>query len=209
MTGLTGLEPSGAITRRALLLAGAGAAATVAIPKVAVAATKGITAPSHLDRSTWEPLVGAILETRNSGSPRVPLLLVSIGDPATSYGHKDRFLERSFSLVFRGPAGQPLADATHRLFVPGVGKVDVWFSSANLTEDGWEYVVVFSNSRLRQRAPKKPRATRGQRAQARSRSRKSEKAARKQRRRQRREEKEREREERSAAQASEHGAKAG
>jgi hypothetical protein len=127
----------------------------------------------------------------------VPLLLVSIGDPSTSYGHKDRFLGRSFLLLFRGPAGQPLADSTHRLFVPGVGKVDVWFSSARLTEDGWEYVAVFSNSRLRQRAPKKPRPTRGQRAQARQRSRKSEKAARKARREQKR-----------AEQAAEHGPKA-
>src|SRR5688572_5561569 len=49
MTGLTGLHPSGAITRRSLLLAGAGAAATAAIPKVAVAAAKQVTGPSHLD----------------------------------------------------------------------------------------------------------------------------------------------------------------
>jgi hypothetical protein len=211
MTGLTGLEPSGAITRRALLLAGAGAAASVAIPKVAVAAAQQVTAPSHLDRSTWEPLVGTVLETRNPDSPRVPLVLHKIGDPATSYGESDRFLGRSFFLVFRGPAGQPLADATHRLFVPGVGEVDIWFSSATLTADGWDYVAVFSNSRLRQRPPKKPKASKSQRAQARERSRKSEKLAERARRKQRKKDKEREREERReqkrAEQAAEHGEK--
>lgn len=210
MTG-TGLRPAGAITRRSLLLAGAGAAATAAIPKVAVAAAKKVTGRTHLDRSTWEPLVGTVIETRNPGSPRVPLLLLKIGDPATSYGNNERFLERTFFLVFRGPAGQPLADATHRLFVPGVGKVDVWFSSASLTGDGWEYVAVFSNSRLRQRQPKKPRPPKGQRAQARERSRKAEKAAKRQRRKNRKREKEREREEalerRRAEQAAEHGEK--
>lgn len=209
MTGLTGLGPSGAITRRTLLLAGAGAAASAAIPKVAVAAAKQVAGPSHLDRSTWEPLVGTLLETRNPGAPRVPLLLVRISDPDTSFGQSDRFLERSFALVFRGPEGQPLADATHRLFVPGVGKVDVWFSSANLTGSGWEYVAVFSNSRVRQRPPKKPKGSKAQRAQARERSRKSERAAGKRRRRQRKEEKERERAEREAAQASERSEKYG
>ena len=211
MTGSTGLRPSGAITRRALLLAGAGAAAGAAIPKVAVAAAKKVTRPSHLDRSTWEPLVGTVLETRNPDSPRVPLLLLKIGDPATSYGNKERFLERTFTLVFRGPAGQPLADATHRLFVPGVGKVDVWFSSATLTNDGWEYVAVFSNSRVRQRQPKKPRPSRSQRAQARERSRKAEKRSRRARRKQRKRDEARERAEaetrEQAAQAAEHGEK--
>jgi Domain of unknown function (DUF6916) len=194
MTGLTGLEPSGAITRRSLLLAGAGVAATAAIPKVAIAAGKRVARPSHLDRSTREPLVGTVLETRNRGLDRVPLVLLKIGDPATSYGQNDKFLERSFSLVFRGPAGQPLADGTHILFVPGVGKIEIWFSSAHLTEEGWEYVAVFSNSRLRQRPPRKPRGrlSKRQRGEVKRGERAAEKARRAERKRRRREREERE-----------------
>jgi len=199
------------MTRRSLLFAGAGVAAAAAIPNVAVAAAKRVAKRTHLDRSTWEPLVGTVLETRNPGAPPVPLLLTRIGDPATSYGQSDRFRERTFVLVFRGPTGQPLAEATHRLLVPGAGKIDIWFSSAALIGDGWEYVAVFSNSRVRQRAPKKPKASKGQRAQARERSHKAEKAARRTRRENRKAEKRREREEAKARaeaeQAAEHGEK--
>ncbi len=157
MTGSTGLAPAAAITRRSLLLAGAGVAATAAIPKAAVAAGKRVARPSHLDRSTWEPLVGTMLETRNRGLPRVPLVLVRVDDPAVSYGMTERFRRRTFTLVFRGPVGQPLLPGTHVLYVPRVGKIDIWLSSADLGDDGWTYTAVFSNSRVRQRPPKKPR----------------------------------------------------
>ena len=179
MTGLTGLDPSRAISRRTLLLAGAGVAATAAIPKAAVAAGRKLAAPSHLDRSTWEPLVGKLIETRNRGYAPVPLLLARVSDATPSYGQSDRFRERSFVLVFRGPEGQPLADATHALMVPGVGEVEVWFSSATPIGGGWEYIAVYANARVRQRPPKKPR-TRGsaaQRAEVKRRRRKSEKGA--------------------------------
>jgi hypothetical protein len=156
---MTGLEPRGAITRRTLLLAGAGTAAAAAIPSIATAAGKRLAQRSHLVRSTWEPLVGTVLETRNRGLPRVPLLLLKISDFPTSYGQTDKFLERTFALVFRGPAGQPLAEATHVFFVPGVGKVDIWFSSSRLTDEGWEYVAIFSNSKIKQRPPRKPKGT--------------------------------------------------
>jgi hypothetical protein len=198
MTGLTGLEPPGAITRRSLLLAGAGVAATAAIPKVAIAAGKKVARRTHLDRSTWEPLVGTVVETRNRGLARVPLLLFKIGDPATSYGQTEKFRERTFTLAFRGPAGQPLADGTHTLFVPGVGKVEIWFSSAHLTGDGWEYVAVFSNSRVRQRPPRKPRGrlSKRQRAEVKRGERIAEKNRRAERKRRRREREEREKLER-------------
>ena len=155
---LTGFAaPSGEITRRSLLLAGAGVAAAAAIPNAAVAAGKKVARPSHLDRSTWEPLVGTILETRNRGLARVPLVLARIDDAAVSYGNTEKFRRRSFTLVFRGPSGQPLLPGTHKLFVPRVGKVDVWLSSADLGDDGWTYTAVFANARVRQRPPKKPR----------------------------------------------------
>ena len=170
MTGLTGLTPSGEITRRSLLLAGAGVAAAAAIPNVAVAAGKKVARPSHLDRSTWEPLVGTIVETRNRGLARVPLVLLRIDDPAVSYGKTAKFRQRAFTLVFRGPHGQPLLPGTHRLFVPRVGKVDVWLSSADLGDEGWTYTAVFANARVRQRPPRKPRLS-GSKKQRRQRAR--------------------------------------
>jgi hypothetical protein len=179
MTGLTGLDPSRAISRRTLLLAGAGVAASAAIPKAAVAAGKELARPSHLDRSTWEPLVGTIVETRNRGYARVPLLLARVGDASVSFGQTDSFREGTFILVFHGPEGQPLEDATHVLFVPGVGKVDIWFSSATSIEGGREYVAVFSTTRVKQRLPRKPRAkgSSAQRAEVKRRRRKAEKGA--------------------------------
>jgi hypothetical protein len=167
---LTGLAPSGEITRRSLLLAGAGVAAGAANPNVAVAAGKKVARPSHLDRPTWEPLVGTILETRNRGLPRVPLVLARIDDAAVTYGQTERFRKRSFTLVFRGPAGQPLMPGTHTLFVPRVGKVEIWLSSADLGDDGWTYTAVFANARVRQRPPKKPRLA-GSKEQRRERAR--------------------------------------
>jgi hypothetical protein len=198
---MTGLEPHGAITRRALLLAGAGSAAIAAIPSFATAAGKRLAQRSHLSRSTWEPLVGTVLETRNRGLPRVPLLLLKISDFPTSYGQTDKFLERTFALVFRGPAGQPLAEATHVFFVPGVGKVDIWFSSVRLTDEGWEYIAIFSNSKVRQRPPRKPRGrlSARQRGEVKKGERSAEKARRaekKRRRREREERRERKRDER-------------
>jgi hypothetical protein len=154
---MTAPSPQGTLTRRSLLLAGASAAATVAIPSVAIAAGRKVARRSHLNRSTWAPLVGTIVETRNPGQPRVPLLLLRIDDLTSGYTQPEKFREKTFVLVFRGPAGQPLADGTHRIFVPGVGKVDIWFSGSSLTADGWQYVAVFSNARLRQRPLRKPR----------------------------------------------------
>ena len=157
---MTGLEAPRAITRRSLLLAGAGAAAAAAIPDVAAAAAKKKKKkpkPSHLDRSTWEPLVGTLLETRNPGLPKVPLVLAAISEMPISYGQSEAFRQRTFALVFRGPADQPLADATHRLFVPGVGKIDIWFASAREIDGGWEYLAIFANARIKQRLPRKPK----------------------------------------------------
>lgn len=198
---MTGLEASGAITRRSLLLAGAGAAAAAAIPNIATAAAKKVAKRSHLDRSTWEPLVGTLLETRNLGLPRVPIVLAAISDMPVSHGQTDRVRERTFALVFRGPAGQPLADATHRLFVPGLGKIDIWFSSAREIEGGWEYVAVFANARVKQRLPRKPkgRLSKRQRGEVKKGERAAEKARRAEKKRRRREREERREEERRQA----------
>jgi hypothetical protein len=148
-----------------LLLAGAGAAATAAIPDIALAAKKKALSKSHLDRAAWEPLVGEPLFVRNRGYAPIPVTLLRVGDFPSS-NKKKSYRERTFYLVFRGPADAPLALDTHLIKVPGIGKVKVWFSHAYQVEGAWEYVAVFANAKARQRPPKKPR-TKGSKKQRR------------------------------------------
>ena len=156
----------GQITRRSLLLAGAGVAATAAIPDIAFAARKKLRR-SHLDRSTWEPLVGTQVFVRNRGFTPVPLTLVKVGDLGMAKANKrEGFRERTFYLVLHGPADAPLAAETHTIKVPGVGKVGVWFSSVRQIDGAWEYIAIFANARTRGRPPKKPR-TKGSKEQGR------------------------------------------
>lgn len=162
---MTGLAPSGEITRRSLLLAGAGTAASAAIPQVARAAKWKVLRRSHLDRSSWEPLVGQQLFVRNRGFTPVPITLVKIGDLSPPR-QTDGFREKGFYLVFQGPADAPLAADTHLIKVDGIGKVPVWFSSARQIPEGWEYIAVFANAKAKARPRKKPR-TRGSRRQGR------------------------------------------
>jgi hypothetical protein len=169
---MTGPAPlRGQITRRTLLLAGAGVAATAAIPDIALAAKEKVLGKSHLDRSAWEPLVGTQLDVRNRGFTPVPVTLVKVGD-LSPVKQTDGYKERAFYLVFQGPADAPLAADTHTIKVPGIGKVNVWFSSARQVPEGWEYVAVFANAKVRARAPKKPRA-KGSRKQGRRSGRKA------------------------------------
>jgi hypothetical protein len=156
---MTGLLPSGHITRRSLLLAGAGAAAAAALPDIAMAAKKKALRRSHLDRSTWEPLVGTTLWVRDRGMTPVPVTLIRVSDVGVQVKQSEKFRQRSFVLLFRSAADTPLAMDTHLIKLKGIGKVPVWFSHATLTPDGWEYVAVFANGRLRARPPKKPRAS--------------------------------------------------
>ena len=159
---MTGLVPSAAITRRSLLLAGAAAAAAAAIPGAARAA-KQRGRVSHLDRSAWEPHVGAVIEVRNPGFVPVPLTLLRIEDVPNVSRQTARFRQRAFVLVFRGPAGEPLGEGAHLLRLRRVGKVPVWFSHATLDADGWTYVAAFANAKLKaRRRNRKPRG-KGQR----------------------------------------------
>jgi hypothetical protein len=162
---MTGLAPSGQITRRSLLLAGAGAAAAVAIPDIALAAKEKVLRRSHLDRSTWEPLAGTTMWVRNRGVAPVQVTLVKVADLDTSK-QTEAYRGKAFYLVFQAPADQPLAADTHLIELGGIGKVPVWFSSARQIPGGWEYVAVFANAKIKARPPKKPR-TKGSKKQAR------------------------------------------
>ncbi|HEX8054276.1 MAG TPA: hypothetical protein VF517_14905 [Thermoleophilaceae bacterium] len=162
---MTGPAPSGHITRRSLLLAGAGAAAAAAIPDIALAAKEKVLRRSHLDRSTWEPLVGTTMWVRNRGVAPVQITLVKVADLNTPK-QTEAYKKKAFYLVFQGPADQPLAADTHLIKLDGIGKVPVWFSSARQIPEGWEYVAVFANSKIKARPRKKPR-TKGSKEQGR------------------------------------------
>ena len=145
------------MTRRSLLLAGAGAAATAAIPDIALAAKKKVLRRSHLDRSTWEPLVGTTLWVRDRGMTPVPVTLLSVADIPVQMKQSEAFRQKTFVLRFRSAADTPLSEDTHLIKLKGIGKVPVWFSSAALAPEGWEYVAVFANGKLHARPRKKPR----------------------------------------------------
>jgi hypothetical protein len=73
---MTGLASPGQITRRTLLLAGAGAAASAAIPEIAKASQKALKRRSHIVRATWEELVGKTLQVQDRWVASVPVTLV-------------------------------------------------------------------------------------------------------------------------------------
>ena len=165
---MTGFAPPRDISRRSFLIAGAGAAATAALPDVALAARKKAGKLDPMRRSTWEPLVGTIVEVRNDGRTPVPLEVLEVKDLIAPPKQSDAFKERSFAVVFRGSLGEPLAADTHRIRVPRSGKVRIWFSAARLQDDGWYYTAIFANAKMKGRPPKKPRV-RGSEEQARKR----------------------------------------
>jgi hypothetical protein len=154
---MTGLAPSGQITRRTLLLAGAGAAASAAIPGIAKAGEKALRRRSHLVRATWEELVGKTLQVQDRWVAPVQVTLVSVTDVPNISNQDETFRARSFILRFQGPAEPALGEGVHLIKVKGAGVAEVFFSSAVQVGDGWDYVAVFANGKRRQRPPRDPR----------------------------------------------------
>src|SRR3712207_4320018 len=105
---MTGSAPSGHITRRSLLLAGAGAAATAAIPDIARASQKALKRRSHLVRATWEDLVGTTLQVQDRWVAPVTVTLVSVTDIPNISNQDESFRARSFVVLLHGPADPPL-----------------------------------------------------------------------------------------------------
>ncbi len=154
---MTGLASPGHITRRTLLLAGAGAAASVAIPEIAKAGQKALQRRSPYLRATWEDLVGKTLQVQDRWVAPVPVTLVSVSDIPNISKQDDSFRARSFVLLFHGAAEPALGEGVHRIKVKGAGVVEVYFSSVVQAGDGWDYVAVFANGKRRQRPPRQPR----------------------------------------------------
>ena len=173
---MTGVDSPGTITRRTLLLAGAGAAATAAIPSAAHAASKRWSERfrPHLLRSTYEPLVGQEFTVGGwAGSTRVRLALVR--DIPNLSGQTPDFKERAFILVFQGAKATPLEAATYRFKHKKTGAFDLSITSSNEGWDTQDYTVVVANARrraknrkkLKVKKPKRPRTTYEDRTKAR------------------------------------------
>lgn len=163
---MTGIETSGTITRRTLLLAGAGTAAAAAIPSAASAASKRFSERfrPHLLRSTYEPLVGQEFKVGGwAGS--TSLRLAAVSDIPNLTGQTADFRERAFVLLFQGPKGAPLDAAMYRFKHKKTGACDLAISSSNEGASSHDYTVVIANARrrakgrkkLKVKKPKKPR----------------------------------------------------
>lgn len=152
---MTGNSETATITRRTLLLASAGAAATAAIPEVASAASKRFSERfrPHLLRSTYEPLVGQDF-TVGGWAGSTTLRLVAVEDIPNLSGQTADFRERSFVLLFQGPADAPLEAGMYRFKHKRTGRCDLTISSSSL---GWgvqDYAVVLANAKRRAKKPK-------------------------------------------------------
>ena len=163
---MTGTHPSPTITRRVLLLAGAGAAATAAIPQAAKGASKAWAGKfaSHKLRSNWEPLVGSELKVGTGWGPGVRSRLIAVEDIPNLSKQTADFRERSFVLVFQGG---PLAAATYSFSHKRLGKCSLAITSG----DADTYSIVMANAKLRRKPkrlkkPKKNRAAREDRRKA-------------------------------------------
>jgi hypothetical protein len=144
------------ITRRSLLLAGTGAAAAAAIPSVAEAAAKklGERFRPHLLRSSYERLAGTDFKVGAWGAAPIRLRLVEVRDIPNLSKQTADFKERSFVLVFQGPAGSPLAAETYRFSHKRLGKFELAISSVTAGSTVIDYAVVIANAR-RAAKPKK------------------------------------------------------
>jgi uncharacterized protein DUF6916 len=164
---MTGTQPFATITRRTLLLAGAGAAATVAIPEAAKGASKRWTRKfaSYKLRSNWEPLVGSTF-TAGTAWGAVSVRLIAVEDIPNLSGQSADFRERSFVLTFEGG---PLAAETYRFSHKKLGKPKLAITSGSASAG--TFSIVMSNAKLRRkpkrlRKAKKHRATREDRRNA-------------------------------------------
>jgi hypothetical protein len=164
---MTGYRTTGTITRRTLLLAGAGAAATAAIPEMASAASKRFTERfrPHLLRSTYESLVGQSF-TVGGWAGSTQLRLVAVQDIPNLSGQTADFRERSFVLLFQGDAGAPLEAAMYRFKHKRTGTFSLTISTSTV---GWgvqDYTVVVANAKRRAKVPKRFRLKRRKRRRA-------------------------------------------
>lgn len=128
----------GGITRRALILAGAGVLAGLR-PWSPVAATA---AASHLRRSSYARLVG-----RSVGCGSLRLRLVAVTDVAGAA--RDRSLkgsEDAFVLAFSGPLRPALVGGTHTVTAPGVEAFELFVAPVGRPRENRRYEAVIDRS---------------------------------------------------------------
>ena len=117
------MNTQGTVTRRELLIAGAGLAGTAL---VAGFVGFGVLAsgPGPFARASWTPLVGSNLQVG-----RTSLRLVAVRDLG-SLRYGDRLLtgEEHFALDFAGTPDAPLASSLHAIEHPQLGRVQMFLS---------------------------------------------------------------------------------
>jgi hypothetical protein len=157
---------SASITRRGLLVAGAGGAvvASLAGPSSVLAKGKRFVTRTHLRRSSYTPLVGTDFQLRGGALYKTPLRLVEISNLAYPAKPTVNVQEKAFYLTFDGPIGAPLAAGSYRASHPDLGKFDLAISDGWPAGSAWRYVATFNNVKVGPvRKRRKPKATKSKR----------------------------------------------
>ena len=113
-----------AITRRELLIGGAGLAGTVLVAGFAGFRVFASPGDAHLVRASWAPLVGT--DVRVGGTS---LRLVRIRDLGPQrYGNRLLTGSQHFALDFAGPLDAPLSSSLHTVEHPLLGRFQMFLS---------------------------------------------------------------------------------
>jgi hypothetical protein len=138
-----------ALTRRGLLQAGgvAGFAALAGGRPWAPASASAATRPSPLARSTYTGITGTAFQVGTQ-----TLELVGVADlPSAATDRKLAGSEDAFSLLFTGPAGNPLKQGVQAFSHPQVGNFELFIVPVEMTTGLQRYEVVVNSW-----APPKP-----------------------------------------------------
>lgn len=94
--------------------------------------------------SAFAALVGREFSARHETLPTASLELAEVLRPRSLRGYPDvaKAREQCFTLIFRGEAGQHLAQGIYRLDAPGLAGFDAFMSPVE--SDGGSYQVVFN-----------------------------------------------------------------
>jgi hypothetical protein len=140
---------SSGLTRRQLILGGAGAALVVGIGaaftgpgQTVLDALPFVGDRQPLDRTPMSERVGERFTTHTGDGERVVLTLSEVGD-LSSTSSADNF-EGQFVARFRGPANATLNQDTYRFGTESFGDVDIFVVPGAIEEHGADYSAVFN-----------------------------------------------------------------
>lgn len=123
------------LTRRTLLMTGAAAAISAALPAVALARKRRLL--SHLARGSYRSLVGQRFRVKGTS---VVLRLVAVED----LNHAQRESEHAFALIFRTSAGAPRLESVPTLHHPALGEFTLLLSPGRRSGRGQPYAAIIN-----------------------------------------------------------------